>query len=78
MLADKWETVKFLSCLCGSDPEYQKLVDAFDFLSCLCGSDRTLLAHASTLIFLSCLCGSDHRNSDLGDLFSFSKLPMRQ
>ena len=49
----------FLSCLCGSDPEYQRLVGVFDFLSCLCGSDQKMLAILLASAFLSCLCGSD-------------------
>ena len=50
----------FLSCLCGSEPDPQKVAMAVILLSCLCGSEPTMTFIPEWYKLLSCLCGSEH------------------
>ena len=49
----------FLSCLCGSEPDPQKVAMAVILLSCLCGSEPLCIAAPAPAFLLSCLCGSE-------------------
>ena len=49
----------FLSCLCGSEPDPQKVAMAVILLSCLCGSEPTMTFIPEWYKLLSCLCGSE-------------------
>ena len=49
----------FLSCLCGSEPDPQKVAMAVILLSCLCGSEHTTNNALRITHLLSCLCGSE-------------------
>ena len=48
----------FLSCLCGSSPDFRCRSSDLCFLSCLCGSSRGTGDLWGPSDFLSCLCGS--------------------
>ena len=63
--------IKFLSCLCGSEPRSGRGSGSFGFLSCLCGSEHTALFLEDRSNFLSCLCGSEPFVLTLGFFVSF-------
>ena len=52
--------VRFLSCLCGSEPDGIVFAVNYEFLSCLCGSEHGKGHGSQFLRFLSCLFGSEH------------------
>ena len=64
--------MRFLSCLCGSQPDSRLQRPEYLFLSCLCGSQLRNSMNAMPAAFLSCLCGSQrdpvHRRQASGFL----------
>ena len=65
------DSMKFLSCLCGSQPTVPAEEAEVEFLSCLCGSQQAILNKEIYAQFLSCLCGSQRSLEDYFGLPTF-------
>ena len=61
MVAAGEQWIKFLSRLCGGQPELKSSVDVEEFLSRLCGGQRWAILAALTAGFLSRLCGGQQQ-----------------
>ena len=68
----------FLSCLCGSDRDYNDAVPFYLFLSCLCGSDRRWLGGRCQVPVSKLPMRQWSWQVTRWQVTRFSKLPMRQ